>query len=148
MTSQTVRDFIRLPVTDQESAETYIRMLVQHDCIYHLEDNPVTEEFPCFSRAEARLVARRMRTIYALPQPWLGYDCPMGYLMQATERWNLTKLSHAQKLLRLRTIKWIDDDTDQRRKVIAILEWEDRDGDFVDCSDAELKALLADVQKG
>lgn len=147
-----VRAFLQLPVTDQESAETYIRMLVQHDCVYHLEDNPgdivnIRTWERLFTADEAVVVALRIRQIYALPQPWLGYDCPIGYMLQQEERWKLTKLSHIQKLRILRTIEWIEGDPQRRREVIAILEWNDAGGDFIDCTDDELTAILTNVQQ-
>jgi hypothetical protein len=138
-----VRDFIRMPVTDLESAENYIRQLVEHDCVYQLGDDP--HDVKLFSFAEAVLVSHRIGACYR--QEWPEhYECPIGYMMQAIERWNLTKLTQTQKLDRLNTIKWIDD-PGHRRIIIAILEWHDKDGDFAECSDAELQDILADVQK-
>lgn len=140
---QTTRDFIRKPVTDLESAEDYIRALVENGCEYHLEDNP--RDIAVFSFTEAGFVARRIRACYR--QAWPAhYGCPIGYMRQAIERWKLAKLTHAQKLHILDTIKW-KDDTQRRREVIAILEWNDSNGDFVECTDAELKEILADAQQ-
>ena len=141
---QTIRDFIRTPVTDLESAQSYIRTLVENGCEYQLGDDP--HEMQIFSKAEAAFVARRIRACYR--QQWPEYyGCPIGYMIQATERWKLAKLTHAQKLELLDTIEWQAGDPHRRREVIAILEWNDSNGDFVECTDAELQEILADLQQ-
>jgi hypothetical protein len=78
-----------MPITCRADAMRYIDGLVAAGLEYHLEDDPADQVCigtgePTFTRAEAEVLRRRVRTLYSLG--WGDDRCPIGYMLRAIKR--------------------------------------------------------------
>jgi hypothetical protein len=85
--SSVIRQHLNAPITDKESAKSWIRSLVLHDMAFHLEDDPAeiisgaTSEM-LFTAAERTIVRDRVAKLYGMKWTKREGGCPIGYMMK------------------------------------------------------------------
>lgn len=142
-----MREFLKAPVTDLESAKAYITALVRNGLDYHLDDDPgdLTDAMHerVFGAAEVPFVRRRVARLYAMPWP-REISCPIGYMTLAMERYRLVSMTNDEVCAEFNQI---DVSKASREELVALLEWNDHNGDYEECTITELIEIMIDQRK-
>jgi hypothetical protein len=142
-----MREFIRdsAQILSIETAERFLFDLVRECCAYHLDEDPADitrgdTGQPLFTPEESHIVWTRAYELRNLPSfgPFEN-EFDLLFYVEATVR--LESLTEEQISARFDEFVPDFDTSDGRYDAVALLEWNDRGGDYIGLSDNELREI-------